>query len=219
MTGWTDANGNAADGCEYQCTFEGLEVCDGRDNDCDGLTDLADSDLQYPSINFCAQLGECGLGPGGSTRYPGAHSFPVCATAPGAARPDWVCNYPATVETVAGNPNSIVTQESICDGKDNDCDGASDEHTTNRPGTACAEATGMGECQRHGTYRCQATPGSTPPATSLACRRERRRTRPAMAWTTTVTAWWTRAGTTRARRPSPAAAPTPAGACATTWAC
>jgi hypothetical protein len=158
MTGFTDANGNPADGCEYACTFEGLEVCDGRDNDCDGLTDGADPDLQFPSINFCAQLGECGQGPGGSARYPGARSFPVCTTAPGAARPDWVCNYPATVETVAGMPNTIATQESICDAKDNDCDGASDEHTTNRPGTMCVEATGMGECQRRGSYRCQADP-------------------------------------------------------------
>ena len=135
LTGWTDANGNPADGCEYECNFEGLEVCDGKDNDCDGMIDQADADLQYPSINFCLQMGECGQGPGGSARYPGARSFPVCATAPGASRPDWVCNYPSTVETVAGNPNAIATQESICDGKDNDCDGASDEHTTDRPGT------------------------------------------------------------------------------------
>jgi hypothetical protein len=158
LPGWTDTNGNPADGCEYQCTFEGVEACDGKDNDCDGLTDAADPDLQYPTINFCSQLGECGQGPGGSTRYPGARSFPVCTTPAGASRPDWTCNYPGTVETVAGSPNTIVTQETLCDGKDNDCDGASDEQTTNRPGTTCADATGMGQCQRQGTYRCQSDP-------------------------------------------------------------
>jgi hypothetical protein len=154
--GWTDANGNAADGCEYQCSSEGVEVCDGRDNDCDNKTDAVDPDLQYPAINFCSQLGECGNGPGGSTRYGAAASYPVCATAPGAAQPDWICNYPATVETVPGSPNQIVTQETICDTKDNDCDGASDEHTSNRPGIACDDVTGTGECRRRGTYRCQA---------------------------------------------------------------
>jgi hypothetical protein len=153
--GYTDANGNAADGCEYQCSSEGVEVCDGRDNDCDGRTDSDDSDLQYPAINFCSQLGECGKGPGGSTRYGSAASYPVCATAAGATRPDWICNYPATVETVPGSPNQIVTQEGICDTKDNDCDGVSDEHTTNRPGTSCQESAGTGECRRSGTYRCQ----------------------------------------------------------------
>jgi hypothetical protein len=154
-TGWTDANGLPADGCEYLCNTEGTEVCDGRDNDCDGKTDADDPDLQYPATNFCSQLGECGKGPGGSTRYGSAASYPVCATAAGASRPDWICNYPGTVQTVAGSPNQIVAQESLCDSQDNDCDGATDEHTTNRPGGSCEETTGMGECRRRGTYQCQ----------------------------------------------------------------
>jgi hypothetical protein len=153
--GWTDANGLPGDGCEYLCNTEGMEVCDGRDNDCDGKTDADDPDLQYPATNFCSQLGECGRGPGGSTRYGSAASYPVCATAAGASRPDWICNYPASVQTVAGSPNQIVAQESLCDTLDNDCDGATDEHTTNRPNTSCEDTTGMGECRRRGTYKCQ----------------------------------------------------------------
>lgn len=49
----------------------------------------------------------------------------------------------------------------VCDGKDNNCDGAADEGLCgaacgqtlpNPPGTACV--VGLGECVRHGTYQC-----------------------------------------------------------------
>lgn len=34
-----DLNGDPNDGCEYFCEFSGEEICDGKDNDCDGQTD------------------------------------------------------------------------------------------------------------------------------------------------------------------------------------
>ncbi len=39
--GWVDVTGSLEDGCEYECapTPGGAELCDGRDNDCDGQTD------------------------------------------------------------------------------------------------------------------------------------------------------------------------------------
>jgi len=38
QTGWANADGNPNNGCEYACTPDGPEVCDGKDNDCTALS-------------------------------------------------------------------------------------------------------------------------------------------------------------------------------------
>jgi hypothetical protein len=156
--GFVDLDGQPGNGCEYVCTADGPEVCDGKDNDCDGQVDGADGDLLFPTANFCVQRGACGDGPGGSTRYP-ERTFPVCrAPAPGAA-PDWVCNYPADVELDA--PNQPAGRETLCDGLDNDCDGAADEDFVPALGSACTD-NGTGECKRRGVIRCAADRTASP---------------------------------------------------------
>ncbi len=75
------------------------QTCDGKDNDCDGQTDETAS----PSSSGCKTLGVCGWG------------VAVSCTSGKAA-----CDY----SHVALFQDST---ETLCDGKDNDCDGLTDE--------------------------------------------------------------------------------------------
>jgi hypothetical protein len=95
--GWVDLDGMASNGCEYACSFNGAEICNGVDDDCDGTPD----DGLTPPSNFCNANGVC------------AGTMASCSGAMG-----WTCAYPGTYEP---------TGETRCDGLDNDCDGAVDE--------------------------------------------------------------------------------------------
>lgn len=89
-----------------------FELCDGKDNDCDGYTD---EDFGLLGANCQIGIGECAV----------SDSINVC-TQDGKG-------------TTCSKPAKLPTAE-LCDGKDNDCDGLTDEDFV--LGTAC----GNGVC-------------------------------------------------------------------------
>ncbi|MFK7986869.1 MAG: MopE-related protein [Sandaracinaceae bacterium] len=95
--GWVDLDGIPSNGCEYNCAFAGGEICNGADDDCDGVTD----ESLTPPANFCNPNGVC------------AGTTPDCGGASG-----WECNYGAA---------NYEPTETLCDDDDNDCDGRVDE--------------------------------------------------------------------------------------------
>ncbi|MEW5854818.1 MAG: MopE-related protein [Myxococcota bacterium] len=132
---WHDVDGSHATGCEYACdlTNGGVEICDGLDNDCDGLVDVAD-DLA------------------GDARL----------SLPCAGDPDGVCAEPTRQGVtscqggviVCTGPNALREnqQPELCNNLDDDCDGVTDEQPVDQGG-ACGSnnrfpcAYGVNQCQ------------------------------------------------------------------------
>jgi hypothetical protein len=104
------------------------EICDGLDNDCDGAIDN-DPSCTDPCIGFVPTPTTCGVGECAST------GETTCDPADGSIGD--TC--------VPGDPTPEV-----CDGLDNDCDGAVDEGIQTTP-TTC----GIGECASTGVMECQ----------------------------------------------------------------
>jgi hypothetical protein len=137
LNGFVDLDGDPSNGCEYGCTPSGPETCDGRDNDCDGDVDLADSDLTAPS-NFCRTAGACS----GTT--------PSCAADPCTGEVGWTCEYGAGAELDACG--DLPFQEASCDDVDGDCDGRVDEAYPTKGGVC--DDDGVGVCLRTGSLVC-----------------------------------------------------------------
>jgi hypothetical protein len=122
------------------------EVCDGQDDDCDGLTDAGDADLTRPPSRD-------GHGGGGGA-VPCELQAGVCA---GVTKDPALCSGGAWATCTAGYYGSRVpayrSAESAtnCDALDNDCDGGTDEAYV-----AQATSCGVGACAATGTRSCVA---------------------------------------------------------------
>ncbi|HRE88482.1 MAG TPA: putative metal-binding motif-containing protein, partial [Myxococcota bacterium] len=119
-------NGNIVNSCTPGPAA--AEVCDGKDNDCDGLVDGADANMALVACE--KQQGVCsGLMKTASQCVGGA--WQACS------EPYYQVNRPSYSPT------------DTCDGLDNDCDGGADEDFT-----PAATTCGVGGCQRAGETSC-----------------------------------------------------------------
>ncbi|MBX3182627.1 MAG: hypothetical protein KIT72_19470 [Polyangiaceae bacterium] len=159
--GFYDVDGSPDNGCEYQCTPTGPEVCDGVDNDCDGRIDNVDADLENaPGVGedcfggtqgVCASSAHRGIRKciGGALRCCDVSSNAKTATNP---------NLPAT-----GVRNGICDGDTApfvvtpgelqetCNGLDDDCNGQVDDQTIDS-GATCGSS--VGSCSV-GTLQCE----------------------------------------------------------------
>jgi Putative metal-binding motif len=99
QAGFVDLDRNLANGCECAQSNKGVEICDGLDNDCNGIIDDAVTQVTYGATFVTQALGVCG----GGTK--------VCRNG------TWVDDKPARLPS-----------PEVCDGLDNDCNGIVDDN-------------------------------------------------------------------------------------------
>ncbi|MGE0401796.1 MAG: MopE-related protein, partial [Kofleriaceae bacterium] len=144
---------NPGNGCEFDCghPFLGNEVCNGIDDDCDGLVDAMDPDLVAP-VGLCDADGACAT-----------QTVLSCDAGLG-----WRCHYNNPNVQTSDAAHTQIIPETLCDSDivvgtqaDNDCDGRIDEGQANLT-QACDNGL-AGDCRNSGTFVCN-TANRTGPA-------------------------------------------------------
>jgi hypothetical protein len=126
--------GSAGNGCECQITLGGVEACDGLDNDCDGIVDEDTGGAPLTRSCYGGEAGTEGVGPcRAGAQTCGVGVWGACT-------------------------GEVVPTAELCDGVDNDCDGATDENASGQPlSRACytgpAGTEDVGPCHG-GTQTC-----------------------------------------------------------------
>jgi MYXO-CTERM domain-containing protein len=155
--GWVDRDGLPGNGCEYACSITGAEVCNGLDDDCDGAIDdgltppalfcnpngecagttatcsgaggwvcnYTDPDYEETEVSCDGRDNDCD----GSVDEP----FPLvgqpCANGTGICRRTGtiVCSGGGTTATCNAPPAGPAMANELCNNRDDDCDGTTDE--------------------------------------------------------------------------------------------
>ena len=120
---WACSAAGKAKVCENESMTSIPEVCDGKDNDCDGATD---ENFTYNDVVLgapCDGSGECGAG-------------------------EVVCGAVSLVAVCSTDPDGTASQAKaeICDNKDNDCDAVTDDGMKFQGLPKGLPCTGVGEC-------------------------------------------------------------------------
>ncbi|MFH0901407.1 MAG: MopE-related protein, partial [Pseudomonadota bacterium] len=117
VAGYHDINDDPADGCEYACLAQGSETCNGQDDDCDGEVD--DGFAKLTDVDHCGSCDPCSVAGAVPECNQGVCDIASCL--PGFVDLDGDaangCEYACSPDAAA----------ELCDGADNDCDGAIDE--------------------------------------------------------------------------------------------